>query len=1399
MAAASTLPKQLPLQLYDKLFDFQKEGVLFALKNDGRCLIGDEMGLGKTLQALSVAYCYKEEWPLLIIVPSSLRYPWIEELEKWFPELEPGHIHLVNSGTDVGAISMCKVCLVGYGLMRNDSKTLLEALHQRHFQVIVVDESHYLKNLKAARTQVLLPLLKKAKRLLLLTGTPALARPAELFPQLDCLRPGLFGTWSNFTKRFCDAGWRYFGRTKTWDTSGASNLEELHSKLKSSVLIRREKKDVLHQLPPKQRQKVPFDLADSTQKQDLDKHWKDLHTLIKGDVGDDKTLSNTTFEIKKLISQLYTQTGRTKIGAVCDYISMLLDNPGLKFLVFAHHRDVLTAVCQTITKYNREKKCDIKYIRIDGDVPSFERMHLVNTFQKDERTRVAVLSIQAAGVGLTFTAATDVVFAELHWTPGVLEQCEDRAHRIGQVNSIHIHYLIAKGSIDEWMWTALSRKVNVVSSALNGKLQHLQASVCDKEEIEFLNFATVWVPSNDADEEDDDDCYFSKEESKVHQDIRSFFTPKGKSPKNTRRLEKDLNKSDHELKENERNAPDVNAPPFCHHQIDPEHLPAGDTSLKCHSVHNDSLIFNDASLKAINAFDSITSSRKRRSSFRGCEISGFEENLVAGSLESPCPIKNASSKRRCITNVSVGRISGDLSQVEMHKYEDSILTSKYSDKLETSGVTPDGLSWSCSMCTYRNHKILPYCEMCNTAKPILKTVPKKKAQKSRSQKQRSSVSSTKRFSLSKIDFVDEDLVDFDISQSSKTLFPTPKRSPQIKNFKNIGSKKTRTRNVVDDFVSVPHQSDFATVEDSDTKTSSEKQNEKVCVDCYSTCTSCEGISLQQKKSVENESDLNESEQDTSILEDIAAAESWISSQSAPESSQEFWTCSECGFVSQAEECDSCWNPKPEKSQIITGETLKNYKDDFHISKSKKHETQPSEGGVAFGINSPHNIQKVKEVDASPSSTSTQPHQETSCETTSDELLEVKDELDDTNIVHHGFKYRPSLHTSRIYLYDEDGDFLGASFFPVDVHLKNLGSLPKLLQHPFSFKLVQQFVRRWNRLRLPQQKQLCKSGELFVNPQQIIDDMKWRKKQNPSTKRFISRDDLANSAVCKASQIGGSLRIITKPPNLRRTTFSLSSTKSLSSQVTELKQLQKCDKHEAQGNITEESSTCSSSKLTSNISSDTSRDSIKSPPSDWKSPARGSKVPVTSVRSPGKGAYLQAVDAEGCPLCIFCNKPCHSTYPDSRDQSADWDCRYCSENCKDDHKMQWKSSHYIRQQLFQLEHGICQLCGLDAQQLFVQTRNLPKNQRKEFLQASKYASLSVSELNKIIKAPAEGQFWHADHIVAVADGGGLCSLENFRTLCVMCHMTVTANQIRERSKARKTTGMKDIKGFFKPLY
>ncbi|KAG9461632.1 hypothetical protein GDO78_016183 [Eleutherodactylus coqui] len=100
-----------------------------------------------------------------------------------------------------------------------------------------------------------------------------------------------------------------------------------------------------------------------------------------------------------------------------------------------------------------------RYIRIDGSVPSAERIHLVHQFQNDPDTRVAILSIQAAGQGLTFTAAAHVVFAELYWDPGHIKQAEDRAHRIGQSSSVHIHYLIAKGTLDTLMWGMLNRKV----------------------------------------------------------------------------------------------------------------------------------------------------------------------------------------------------------------------------------------------------------------------------------------------------------------------------------------------------------------------------------------------------------------------------------------------------------------------------------------------------------------------------------------------------------------------------------------------------------------------------------------------------------------------------------------------------------------------------------------------------------------------------------------------------------------------------------------------------------------------------------------------------------------------------------------------------------------------------
>uniref|UniRef100_A0A8C2BCF5 Zinc finger, RAN-binding domain containing 3 n=1 Tax=Cyprinus carpio TaxID=7962 RepID=A0A8C2BCF5_CYPCA len=510
----------LPQKLREKLMPFQREGILFALSMDGRCLIADEMGLGKTIQAISVAYIFKQEWPLLIVVPSSLKYPWIEELEKWIPELDPRHINLVESKTDT-IIGTSKVTILGYGLLTTDARPLLEALNKQRFGVILVDESHYLKSRNAARSKILVPIIQNAKRAILLTGTPALGRPEELFMQIDALYPRRFGTWSDYAKKYCNAHYK-----RQWDCRGASHLDELHQRL-SEIMIRRLKNQVLTQLPPKIRQRIPFDLPKDAAKETSAsfERWEKLMSSES---------ENQFVEVMSLITHMYKQTAVAKAGAVKDYIKMMLETEQLKFLVFAHHLSMLQACTEAVIEVKAS------YIRIDGSVPSAERIQLVHRFQNDPDTRVAILSIQAAGQGLTFTAASHVVFAELYWNPGQIKQAEDRAHRIGQTTTVHIHYLIAKGTFDTVMWAMLNRKETVTGSALNGKKEYLKAEVGDQEKWDFLNFAQAWTPSDTmkGDSEDDKDgTFFSHFERDKQHDIRSFFSPSMNKEKKRKRTE----------------------------------------------------------------------------------------------------------------------------------------------------------------------------------------------------------------------------------------------------------------------------------------------------------------------------------------------------------------------------------------------------------------------------------------------------------------------------------------------------------------------------------------------------------------------------------------------------------------------------------------------------------------------------------------------------------------------------------------------------------------------------------------------------------------------------------------------------------------------------------------------
>ncbi|CAG09296.1 unnamed protein product, partial [Tetraodon nigroviridis] len=452
------------------LMPFQREGVNFAVSRQGRLLLADDMGLGKTVQAICIAAYYRSEWPLLVVAPSSVRFTWAEGVivlhltksraptssggttkeelcdcglsllpaafRRWLPSLSADNINVVVKAKD--GLQSGLVNIISYDLLSRINKQ-----SGRPFNVLIMDESHFLKNMKTARCKAALPLLKAAKRVILLSGTPAMSRPSELYTQILAVRPLLFPRFHEFGVRYCDAKQSTWG----WDYSGSSNLGELKLLLEEALMLRRLKSDVLSQLPAKQRKvvTVTIDGINSRIKAALSAAAKQL---AKG--------HPNKKEEKEALLVFYNHTAEAKLQAIMEYITDMLEGGREKFLVFAHHKLVLDHITAELEKKN------VVYIRIDGSTPSAERQQLCEKFQFSSSSCVAVLSITAANMGLTLHSADLVIFAELFWNPGVLIQAEDRVHRIGQTNNVNIHYLVAKGSADDHLWPLIQEKMNVL-------------------------------------------------------------------------------------------------------------------------------------------------------------------------------------------------------------------------------------------------------------------------------------------------------------------------------------------------------------------------------------------------------------------------------------------------------------------------------------------------------------------------------------------------------------------------------------------------------------------------------------------------------------------------------------------------------------------------------------------------------------------------------------------------------------------------------------------------------------------------------------------------------------------------------------------------------------------------
>ena len=257
----------IPGSIRTELLPHQVEGVKFMLRCGGRALLADAMGLGKSLQAIAAASAYRDEWPLLVVCPAGLRGNWKAEFTRWLPPawLAPtasgnpfapptkgsgkrkrkddagAAMRLVETASDLEQ-SFAPITLVSYDLIaKAGGSDQLDRVG-----VVICDESHALKSRDTGRTKALTPILAAAQRAMLLSGTPALSRPAELFPQIHALRPELFPSWDRYVERYCG------GQVDQWGgAAGSSNEAELRQRLLSTLMIKREKDLILRSLPPK--------------------------------------------------------------------------------------------------------------------------------------------------------------------------------------------------------------------------------------------------------------------------------------------------------------------------------------------------------------------------------------------------------------------------------------------------------------------------------------------------------------------------------------------------------------------------------------------------------------------------------------------------------------------------------------------------------------------------------------------------------------------------------------------------------------------------------------------------------------------------------------------------------------------------------------------------------------------------------------------------------------------------------------------------------------------------------------------------------------------------------------------------------------------------------------------
>lgn len=483
--------KKEKMEIPDQLYPFQKEGVKKMLSMDSNILLADEMGLGKTVQAGVYLSLKKNCLPALIICPASLKMNWSREVERWtnyktyiIDGRKPQH--LTNE-----FINEYPVWIINYDILgvenkeakEKEMKARMEAklknqrrrklpikvdgwcdeLIKHEFKTLICDEVQFISDQETIRARAViqisraLPNLKK----IFISGTPYETRTSQFFTCLNLLEPRIFSDEWRFKMRYCNPVKTFFG----WKFDGLSNADELHEKI-SRFMIRRLKKDVLTQLPPKIRAIIPMQVTSAERKiyDDVDLQFED--DIRNGVKSKKEQLAH--------IAHLKQASYKAKERAVIKWIKDYLTYQEKKLVVFIYHRATYEAIIQEFGYCS---------VGLTGNTPPSQRQIIVDEFQNNEKIFLFVGQIKASGVGLTLTKASATCFVEFGTTAPQHEQAEDRVHRIGQeADSVIAYYLVLENSIDMDIMNTLERRNKDMKKVMNDEDDASLFNVDDMQE-----------------------------------------------------------------------------------------------------------------------------------------------------------------------------------------------------------------------------------------------------------------------------------------------------------------------------------------------------------------------------------------------------------------------------------------------------------------------------------------------------------------------------------------------------------------------------------------------------------------------------------------------------------------------------------------------------------------------------------------------------------------------------------------------------------------------------------------------------------------------------------------------------------------------------------------------------